>query len=215
VHAEDYCSFVVDNVVNQVFSNRLADVSDAARRYVCEIELVASPSTSPSRAPTASVTPSVSPSFGSTLTRSPSITPSPSPSSLCQPGWSYYADDGSEGCGSCLLLSVGAFVNREYARLSCPVGSHLVTMRSSNPMSLTGLARFVYASMTTVRVWAGCSQSLTADYINVGWAWLDGTPASNLNCGTPGAVGCGVWTRAIATDFAAPRFVCTEADKLC
>ncbi len=40
-HLEDYCCFVVDNFVNQQFSNRLADVPACGSwRYICELELV-------------------------------------------------------------------------------------------------------------------------------------------------------------------------------
>ena len=44
-HSSDYCSFVVDNFVNQQFSNRLNDVPGSGSwRFMCEIELVSSPS---------------------------------------------------------------------------------------------------------------------------------------------------------------------------
>ncbi len=48
-HAEDFCSFVVDNYVNQQYLNKLSDVAASGdRRFVCEVEVPSSPSFSPS-----------------------------------------------------------------------------------------------------------------------------------------------------------------------
>ena len=40
--------------------------------------------------------------------------------------------------------------------------------------------------------YVGCMQSLSAMWRGQGWAWVDGTPAANLNCGV-GGDGCGLW----------------------
>ena len=41
-------------------------------------------------------------------------------------------------------------------------------------------------------MWAGCSQAPDSTAKGQNWTWVDGTPASNLNCG-PGNNGCGLW----------------------
>jgi hypothetical protein len=40
-------------------------------------------------------------------------------------------------------------------------------------------------------VWLGASRNLSSPSMFQGWAWVDGTNSSNLNCGGPG---CGPWT---------------------
>ena len=178
--------------MNQQFSNRLSDVpASGSWRYMCEIEMVSSPSPTASMSPSPTPTFSTTPSFGSTLTSTLSASPSPSPSSLCQPGWSRYINDGSELSDSCLQASSSSFSTWTAASVGCPAGSHMITVRSSIPAS--GLAAFVRVSVTAVGLWIGASQSSSALYRNRGWMWLDGTGASNLNCGTNNAVSCGVW----------------------
>ena len=165
---EDYCSFVVDNLVNQQYSNRLSDVAAGdARRYMCEIELTSSPTPTP--------------------------TPTPSPTPICQAGWTRYVTDGSELSDSC-LQSTSTFSSWTAASVGCPAGSHMLSIRASSLPS-TGLHRFVETDVhTTGEGYAGASQSSLATVRNRGWAWVDGTDASNLNCGTANQLGCGVWS---------------------
>ncbi len=100
-------------------------------------------------------------------------------------------NDGSELSDSCVQLSGATFANWTAASVGCPAGSHMLTVRSSSVAS--GLTQFVVVSICTGICFAGGSQSSTAVHRNRGWAWIDGTDASNLNCGTPDAIGCGLW----------------------
>jgi hypothetical protein len=111
----------------------------------------------------------------------------------CQSGWTLYVDDGSEGQNSCFRHTPTAVANWAAARSACPTGSHLLTMKAST-WSSTGIGSAV-ASIFTGTLWYGCSQSSTATQKAVGWSWVDGSNAANLNCGTGnGGEGCGVWS---------------------
>jgi hypothetical protein len=111
-------------------------------------------------------------------------------SSKCPYGWAYYADvDGSETTDSCLYVSMYKVSTWVQAVASCPSGSHLLTVRGT---STTGLLTFAGSLFPSDLFYIGCSQSSTATTRQSGWSWVDGTPATNLNCGS-GADGCGVW----------------------
>jgi hypothetical protein len=102
-----------------------------------------------------------------------------------------YLDNGSEGQHSCLKLSSTTH-NFAASRVDpCPVGSHLLTLKGSNPLS--GL--FAFANTLTVdEYWLGAFQSYTATNRNRGWTWVDGTDAANLNCGEVDTLGCNLWS---------------------
>ncbi len=237
-HVEEYCSFVVDNFVNQQYWNRLSDVAGVeSRRYMCEIEIASSPSPTPTATssvsgtatPTYTVSPTTTasqtvtaslsctatssrtttatvsgtPSFGTSLTPTPSPSVTASLSSMCLPGWSRYMNDGSELSDSCLQVSGSMFGSWTAASVGCPAGSHMLTVRSS--LKTNGLTQFVAVSICTGKCYAGASQSSTAVYRNRGWAWVDGTDASSLNCGAPDTIGCGLWLGA------EPKYVCLES----
>ncbi len=127
-------------------------------------------------------------------TRSLSPSPSPSTSSLCPPGWMLYTTDGSETSDSCLQFVSGLATWSE-AVAACPTGSHMLTLRSSDKSSSTGLHNFTVTNLhsTNSPAWLGMSQSSLASFRNRDWAWIDGTDASNLNCGTTNEVNCGAW----------------------
>ncbi len=215
-HVEEYCSFVVDNFVNQQYWNRLSDVAGVeSRRYMCEIEIASSPT--PTATVTASPSPTVSatPSFGTSLTSTPSPSITPSSSSMCQPGWSRYVNDGSELSDSCVQRSGTTFASWTAASVGCPAGSHMLTARFMSPASATGLAAFIQTRITSAYIRIGASQSSTAVYRNRGWAWVDGTDASNLNCGAPNAVSCGAWAGGqpeYVARFLKTRFLMRDAE---
>jgi hypothetical protein len=103
------------------------------------------------------------------------------------------ADNGSEGSNSCIQLSATTMQFSYSMPDPCPAGTHLLTMRSAVPAS--GLFAFAN-SLTTSQYWVGGFQSYTASNKNRGWAWVDGTDATNnLNCGTinPDSTGCALW----------------------
>lgn len=110
--------------------------------------------------------------------------------SPCLYGWTYYDDsDASEGRASCLLVTEAPSASWVKALAACPVNSHLVTISSENSKGLLELS----VKLASTGFWLGASQSSTAEFRNRGWAWCDGTPANNLNCGFEDAVGCGLW----------------------
>jgi hypothetical protein len=108
----------------------------------------------------------------------------------CPPGFSFYQDRGNtEGQQSCLFVTAAAASYTAVAAL-CPPGTHLLTIGSSSKSS--GLQAF--AGSITTAAFIGCSQASTATSRGSGWSWVDGTPSTNLNCGSgSGAEGCGVW----------------------
>ncbi len=59
----------------------------------------------------------------------------------CPYGWAYYADaGGSEGYDSCVYISPSTASSWSVANSSCPVGSHLLTVKSA--ASSSGLLPF-------------------------------------------------------------------------
>jgi hypothetical protein len=52
-------------------------------------------------------------------------------SPLCPAGWAYFADDGSEGGDSCLLISPYTVSNWVQANSGCPWETHLLTVASA------------------------------------------------------------------------------------
>jgi hypothetical protein len=52
-------------------------------------------------------------------------------------------------------------------------------------------AAYQLAIVGNTAVWLGAYRDLGAAVPYVGWSWVDGTNASNINCG---AVGCGPWS---------------------
>lgn len=115
--------------------------------------------------------------------------------SYCPVGWTYYNDVlGYEGHDSCLKMSTTTLSNWTTGMLTCPPGSHALTIKgSSTSYGLLPFAMALAAQSNNV-IFFGCSQSSTATTRAAGWSWLDGTPASNLNCGNGlGGGGCGIW----------------------
>lgn len=53
-------------------------------------------------------------------------------STMCPFGWAYYSDNGSEGVDSCVFIATVVALSWSAANWSCPVGSHLLTLKSSN-----------------------------------------------------------------------------------
>ncbi len=110
---------------------------------------------------------------------------------LCLPGWAYYKDNGSEGEDSCLRVSATTASSWTLASTGCWPGSHLLTVASSiTSAGLMAFATALHPSQTNFHM--GCSQATSSSARAMGWAWIDGTTASNLNCGA-GGNGCGVW----------------------
>lgn len=107
----------------------------------------------------------------------------------CPAGWAHYLDDGSEGVDSCLWLSTYTVANWKQASVACPAGSHLLTLRSTGPFTLLTYATSLY-QVGIASMYIGCSQPSGAGLALTGWAWVDGTSAANLNCGS---TGCGAW----------------------
>lgn len=143
-----------------------------------------------------SVTESTSPSASPSCSESPSATPSPS----CTGDWSLYTDDdGSEGVDSCLAWLPVDALDWGSANAACPPGSHLLTIAApSMPSALWNLSSTLAAACNQTgfdgSAFIGCYQSSIARRRGVGWAWVDGTNAGNLNCGDPdGGDGCGLW----------------------
>ena len=115
-------------------------------------------------------------------------------SSSCPPGWVFYLDDGSEGTDSCVLISATTASTWAAANASCPIGSHLLTVRSaSSAVGLLPFATSLYHGAGQL-VYVGCFQDAAALSRAGSWSWVDGTDASNLNCGDgSGGNGCGLW----------------------
>jgi hypothetical protein len=105
-------------------------------------------------------------------------------SPLCGAGWVHFFDEGNvEGSHSCLFINT-ARENYPTAVGSCPINSHIVTYQTTGKS--VGLGKFAasLATPTNSGVWVGA-------FLNEGkWRWIDGTPNSNLDCGS---AGCGVW----------------------
>ena len=90
--------------------------------------------------------------------------------------------------------------NWEEAKVSCTPGSHLITFNSrvlEASSLLTAVLPYV-ASLSPRSLWVGCQQSPTALFPLRGWSWVDGSDASNLNCGN-GVGACGMWLRSPST----------------
>jgi hypothetical protein len=113
-------------------------------------------------------------------------------SSQCASGWTHVADDGIEGVDSCIKLFSPGF-NYTGAQAQCEAsGAHLLTLRGkSKSASLMTSARALAATGSLI---IGCYQLPSAVNKSTGWVWVDGTDASNLNCGTGGGgEGCNLW----------------------
>jgi hypothetical protein len=104
-------------------------------------------------------------------------------------------DDGSEGQDSCVWLSSDMMSFASSSVDPCPAGSHLLTIKGSTP--ITGLLEFTSVMAGSVEFWVGGFQSHTAAYRNRDWTWVDGTSASNLNCGSPNALACALWSATV------------------
>lgn len=111
--------------------------------------------------------------------------------SFCPVGWTYYKDLGYEGHDSCLKVAATTTTFWPSGELACAPGSHSLTIASFN--TSYGLWPFALALLKpSAYMFLGCNQSATAATPGSGWAWIDGTPAGNLNCGG-GGTGCGLW----------------------
>ena len=111
----------------------------------------------------------------------------------CKIGSKRYVDDGTEGVDACLLL-MPQYSTWTAARDACSPGSHLVSI-SSTSQAATSLPAAVH-SMHSYLIYYGCFQSAAATQRAAGWAWVDGTSVSNLNCAGALAAGgnsCGLW----------------------
>jgi hypothetical protein len=113
-------------------------------------------------------------------------------SPLCPAGWAYFADDGSEGGDSCLLISPYTVSNWAQANSGCPWETNLLTVASAGTDLSSKLLRFASSLLSTASACIGCSQLSTASTPGSDWLWVDSTSSSNLNCGT-GQYGCGLW----------------------
>ena len=101
----------------------------------------------------------------------------------------YVDADGREGTSSCLFQSSWVAADFATAEAACIVeGAHLATFASNN----TGLYAAAMSSWLkdAAGVFVGCKQSPSAKSQIAGWTWVDGTPATMLNCGRSG---CGLW----------------------
>lgn len=106
----------------------------------------------------------------------------------CPLGWTFYQDFGGwERTNSCLQVSRATSSSWSSASTSCPPNSHLLSIRSS--VTGSGLAAFA-GNISSPGAFVGCYQEYLTSPIS-GWAWIDGTPATNLNCGLEG---CGLWS---------------------
>ena len=117
---------------------------------------------------------------------------------LCPPGWLYYQDDGSEGTDSCIQVYTG--YTGGWNSGVCGPGAHLLTVKGTDPTK--GLTALALSSMP-YSAWLGCWQynydsAGSWAYLNAvasNWYWVDGTSASNLNCGvSTGGSGCNLWS---------------------
>lgn len=114
------------------------------------------------------------------------------PGGHCPAGWTLYADDGTEGGSSC-VLATSTNVYWSTAITGCPSGSHLLTLKTSNPAGTFPTFLKTLVSFSSMRYWLGGSQAYGQPYRNVGWSWIDGTNPANLNCGAGNAIGCNLW----------------------
>lgn len=169
LHLEDTCALYPNGTLNDVSYSSFAASNNVA--YICEMDLA------------------------------------------CPGGWTRYVDDGSEGHDSCLILPLNASSNGPAlvdtwatTLTSNPLGSHLLTVISpkyspNSAMALAVNASIVnsghVAALASMWAWVGCTQGPSAPALEplrgLGWYWIDGTSASNLNCG---ATGCGWWSSA-------------------
>lgn len=115
--------------------------------------------------------------------------------SYCPVGWTYYKDTlGTEGHDSCLKMTTSYATSWSTGMSVCPIGSHGLTIMANS--TTTGLMPFAIAlsAQSAYKLNFGCSQSSTALLRAMGWSWVDGTRAGNLNCGGGiGGNGCGIW----------------------
>ena len=120
-------------------------------------------------------------------------------SALCPTSdWIFYRDsEGIEGHDSCLFVNYTPAV-QPVAKASCPVGSHLVTTRSYGKSS--GLAGLLSVLATHIQTpfFIGAQQAPSAVHRGLGWSWIDGTDAGNLNCNS---VGCLLWLAGEPNEF--------------
>lgn len=109
--------------------------------------------------------------------------------SLCPFGWTYYQDNGTEGTDSCLYIprsgSTGLYSTSWIsASRVCPVGSHLLSVRSSSVTS--GLLPFA-TSLTPDPMFLGCYEN------GSNWYWFDGTSRNNVDASACGLSPCPLW----------------------
>ena len=78
----------------------------------------------------------------------------------CPFGWAFYVDTGAEGHNSCVWIGPSPANTWAEAASSCPAGSHLLTIESSDPNSgLLPFATSLYrqsAINTGARMYIGC-----------------------------------------------------------
>lgn len=118
---------------------------------------------------------------------------------LCPLGWAFYKDTGGyEGTDSCVYVGNSTISSWLTAVSSCPPGSHLLTVKHTSPN--VGLWPFALSLHADVNKFIGCSQSSSATGRGSGWSWIDGTAATNLNCGS-GADGCNLWKSGEPNDY--------------
>lgn len=99
--------------------------------------------------------------------------------SICR--WTHYHDaSGVEGIDSCfqLFTTTMSLPNAQSACVS--LGAHLLT---SSATAGNGIFQAVNNISPGQYYWIGCSQGPRATQKGSGWTWVDGTSASNLDCG--------------------------------
>ena len=118
----------------------------------------------------------------------------------CPVGWRLYVDtSGFEGRDVCLLLApTPMFWNdaNTYCQNVAP-GGQLLTSAQQTAISVTGTD---IMSIATSMLQPHCASGYTLAWIGgqttvagtspVNWYWVDGTPATNVNCGSKG---CNMW----------------------
>ncbi len=97
--------------------------------------------------------------------------------------WDRYADvSRSEGADSCFKKFSGTNWDAAFASCAALVpGAHLATIKSSAKAG--GLLAQLNSWYGNSVYWMGCEQPLNAASAVAGWSWVDGTSASNMNCG--------------------------------
>lgn len=101
-------------------------------------------------------------------------------SGQCSSGWTLWADDGSEGHSSCLQLFTTSLTPLAAQAACAGLGGHLLTVQTNKRNTgIMGLAQSLSPSNSFT---LGCWQSYYASGRGYGWAWVDGTNASNINC---------------------------------